>query len=131
MAQYGSKQVGKLLQDTGIIRHRGKIEATINNAQRALEIEEEFGSLGAFFWQYEPKNRRAALKNRADARFHTTCDEAVQMSKALKMRGWTFVGPTTAYAFMESMGMVNNHVHKCTCYEWVQDLRSDFERPCS
>ncbi len=129
VAQFGSKHVGKLLQDAGIIRHRGKIEATINNAQRAVEMEEEYGALGVFFWQHEPKRRRGALKTRADACFHTSCDEATVMSKTLKKNGWKFVGPTTAYAFMQSMGMVNDHLNKCSCHRKIEDLRSEFDRP--
>lgn len=129
VAEFGARNVKSLLQNAGIIRHKGKIEATINNAQRALEMEQEFGSLGAFFWQYEPRRRRAALKSKEDACFHTTSDEAQQLSKTLKKRGWKFVGPTTAYAFMQSMGIVNDHLKKCQCYDVVDDLRSDFVRP--
>lgn len=129
VAKFGPKQVGKLLKDAGIIRHRGKIEATINNAQRALEMENEHGSLGAFFWQYEPRRRRAALKTQADACLHSTSDEARQLSKTLKKLGWKFVGPTTAYAFMQSMGMVNDHLRSCATWDVVEKLRSQFERP--
>ena len=129
VANFGTRQVNRLLKNAGIIRHRGKIDATINNARRAVEMEKECGSLAAFFWQYEPKNRRAALKNQADACLHSTSEEAKALSKTLRIRGWKFVGPTTAYAFMQSMGMVNDHLKKCSCHEAVEDLRSSFERP--
>ncbi len=129
VARFGPQQVEKLLQNAQIIRHRGKIEATINNAQRAMELEEEFGSLAAFFWQYEPRRKRAALKNQADACRNTTSNEAKELSATLKKRGWKFVGPTTVYAFMQSMGMVNDHLRKCSRYEVIRDLRSSFERP--
>lgn len=129
IAHFEAHHVRKLMQNAGIIRNRSKIEATINNAQRALEMEEEFGSLGVFFWQFEPKLKRAALKSKADACFHTTSDESRQMSKALKKRGWKFVGPTTAYAFIQSMGMINDHLQNCCCHQRVEDLRSSFKRP--
>jgi len=129
VAAFDDHDVKTLLKDAGIIRHRGKIEATINNARKAIEMKAEFGSLASYFWQFEPKFRRAALKNKADACFHTTSDESMQMSKSLRKLGWMFVGPTTAYAFMESMGMINDHLHDCVCYEQVEDLRSSFVRP--
>jgi len=129
VAKFTDKRVSKLLQNKGIVRHKGKIEATINNAARAIEMENEFGSLAAWFWQHEPKQNRSPFKTKADACFRTTCEEAEQMSKALKKRGWKFVGPTTAYAFMQAMGMVNDHLLGCRSFRAVEKLREDFERP--
>jgi len=129
IARFGSVQVKKLLQNDGIVRHRGKIEATVNNAKCALHMEQEFGSLAAFFWQYEPKKRRAVLRNKTDACHRTTCDEAVRLSKDLRKLAWKFVGPTTAYAFMQSMGMVNDHLKGCSSHVGIRDLRVRFKRP--
>lgn len=107
---YTEKDVQRLLADAGIIRHRGKIEATINNAARAIEMVEEFGSLDAYFWGYKP-----ATHTPPASRAHVvgTTDFAQTLSKDLKKRGWKFVGPTTCYAFMQAMGLVNDHVQGC------------------
>ena len=129
VAKFTSRKVEQLLQNKGIVRHRGKIEATINNAARAVEMAAESGSLAAWFWQHEPRQGRGPLKSKQDACFRTTCDEAVQLSKALKKRGWKFVGPTTVYAFMQAMGLVNDHLQGCARYEHVEKLRTDFQRP--
>lgn len=132
VAKFKAPQVTKLLKDEGIVRHRGKIEATINNAQRAVEMEREFGSLAAWFWQWEPAGQgRMPLTSKTDAKQRTTCDEAIAMSKAMKKLGWKFVGPTTAYAFMQAMGMVNDHLVGCSQYEAVEELRRKFRRPKS
>lgn len=128
IAKFNSGHVDKLLQNAGIVRHRGKIEATINNAKRALEMEAEFGSLATWFWQYEP-SKLIPLKSKTDAMKRTTCDSAIAMSRALKKRGWKFVGPTTAYAFMQAMGMVNDHLTGCSAYERIEAARDSFERP--
>lgn len=130
VAKFNPKHVDKLLDNAGIVRHRGKIEATINNAKRALEMEAEFGSLAAWFWRFEPKKLKP-MKSRADAMKRTTCDSAVDMSKALKKRGWKFVGPTTAYAFMQAMGMVNDHLVGCSAYDTMEEARNGFRRPGS
>ena len=107
---YGEDKVQALLGDAGIIRHRGKIEATINNAARALEMVAEIGSLSEYFWSYQPpKNAQPGSKEAIAAQ----TDISKAMSKDLKKRGWRFVGPTTCYAFMQSMGMVNDHIQGC------------------
>ena len=129
VAKFGPKQIERLLKNTAIIRHRGKIEATIHNASRAIEMQEEFGTLATYFWKYEPKRKRAALKTHLDACMLKPCDEALQMSRDLKKRGWKFVGPTTAYAFMQSMGMVNDHLKDCSSHAAIEQLRRDFVRP--
>jgi DNA-3-methyladenine glycosylase I len=106
--------VARLLADAGIVRHRGKIESTINNAGRVIELRAEFGSLGAYAWRFQPapasRPKRVTL---AALKTMTTSTESVAMSKDLKRRGWTFVGPTTVYAFMQAMGLVNDHVDGC------------------
>lgn len=103
-----------LLEDKRIIRHRGKIEAVINNASRALEIRQEFGSLDAFVWGYQADTKKRPKKlTREWLCEHTTSPESVALSKELRKRGWKFVGPTTLYAFMQSCGLVNDHIHTC------------------
>ena len=107
VARFGEADVERLLGNAGIVRHRGKIEATINNAARACELRSEFGTLCDYFWQYQIAEPPAFDITR------TTTDEAKAMSKDLKRRGWRFVGPTTAYSFMQAMGLVNDHVAGC------------------
>ena len=124
IAEMGEPDVERLLQDAGIIRHRGKIESTINNAARAIELADELGSLGAFFWSYEP-DRPGGLTDTIES----TSPESTAMSKDLKKRGFRFVGPTTAYAFMEAMGIVNDHLEGCFAYEEVEAARAAFTRP--
>ena len=113
VAKMKDKDVDRLVLDEGIIRHRGKIESTINNASRALEMQKEFGSLANFFHQYIPEDH-PAIRSKED--IVATTAESTAMSKELKRRGWSFVGPTTCYAFMQSMGMVNDHVVGCHAY---------------
>ncbi|MEO0413532.1 MAG: DNA-3-methyladenine glycosylase I [Verrucomicrobiota bacterium] len=112
VAEFDQSDVERLVQDAGIIRHRGKIESTINNAKRALEIQAEEGSLDAFFWQYQPpaKERPAELSREG---IPSQTPTSVRLSKDLKKRGWSFVGPTTCYAFMQAMGLVNDHMDGC------------------
>jgi DNA-3-methyladenine glycosylase I len=114
LARFGPKDVERLLGDAGIVRHRGKIESTINNARRVLELREEFGSLAAYAWAHEadPASRPKVM-TLAALRAFTTSPESIAMSKDLKKRGWTFVGPTTVYAFMQAMGLVNDHIEGC------------------
>ena len=112
---YTLKDVEHLLQNAGIIRHRGKIEATINNAARAIELEQEFGALSKYFWQWQPKQTTQSAR---DISYKTisqiaTTEHSKALSKDLKKRGWKFVGPTTCYAFMQAMGMVNDHIEGC------------------
>ncbi|GAB4537013.1 MAG: DNA-3-methyladenine glycosylase I [Roseibium sp.] len=130
VAGFTEADVLRCLDDSGIVRHRRKIESTINNAQRALELRDEFGSLAAYFWSYEPapENRPATL-DFATARTLGKTAESTALSKDLKKRGWSFVGPTTVYAFMQSMGMVNDHLEGCCCREKVEQARAAFKRP--
>ena len=124
VARFTPADVERLLLDAGIIRHRGKIEATINNAARAIALEEEFGSLSAYFWRFENDvSARPAVQDEAYIRTLTTSPEAVALSKDLKKRGWKFVGPTTMYAFMQAMGLVNDHQTNCHAREAVAAAR--------
>jgi DNA-3-methyladenine glycosylase I len=125
VAQFGDDDVARLLADAGIIRHRGKIEATINNAARALELVAEQGSLAAFVWRFEPPPHPAGTVPEVRA----TSPESVALSKDLKRRGWKFVGPTTVYAFMQAMGMVNDHHPDCGAHAQVEQARAGFTRP--
>ncbi len=124
MATYGESDVDRLLADAGIIRHRGKIEAAINNARRAQELVDEMGSLSSFFWGFEPSKR-----DRVPTEFVAITAESTAMSKALKKRGWKFVGPTTMYALMQAMGLVNDHAAKCEVRREVVAARKAFSRP--
>jgi DNA-3-methyladenine glycosylase I len=114
VARFGARDVQRLLKDAGIVRHRGKIESTINNARRALELIDERGSLAAYFWSWEPdaSTRPKKLSREALVKMPIT-DQSTALSKDLKKRGWTFVGPTTCYAFMQAMGLVNDHIDDC------------------
>jgi DNA-3-methyladenine glycosylase I len=113
-----------LLADEGIVRHRGKIEAVINNARRARELVRQEGSLAAFVWRYEPDASRGAKPQ-----IVSTSAESIALSKELKKRGWKFVGPTTVYAFMQAMGLVNDHVAGCAIRARVESARRKFRRP--
>jgi DNA-3-methyladenine glycosylase I len=118
IARYGDGDVARLLADAGIVRHRGKIESTINNARRVLKLREEFGSLRAYAWQHEPApETRPTRVTLAALQAATTTPESVRLSKDLKKRGWSFVGPTTLYAFMQAMGLVNDHIEGCSARE--------------
>ncbi len=112
VALFDSQDVARLLQDAGIVRHRKKIESTINNARRALELEHERGSLSAYFWSFKPSpEERPQPITKATIPAQTPT--SLRLSKDLKKRGWSFVGPTTAYAFMQAMGLVDDHVEGC------------------
>jgi DNA-3-methyladenine glycosylase I len=124
IARFTERDVGRLLEDEGIVRHRGKIEAVINNARRARELVEREGSLAAFIWSYEPDARQLAKPQTV-----STSAEAVALSKDLKKLGWKFVGPTTVYAFMQAMGLVNDHVEGCVIRSKVERGRKSFRRP--
>ena len=114
VAQYNDENVAQLLQNSDIIRHRGKIEATINNARRAIEIVDEFESLCTYIWQWEPKSKEPHIgKGDYDHPIPSITKTSQALSKDLKKRGWKFFGPTTAYAFMQAMGLVNDHVEGC------------------
>jgi DNA-3-methyladenine glycosylase I len=132
VARFGARDVARLLKNAGIVRHRGKIESTINNAKRARELADEFGSLAAYFWGYEPDgNGRPKKLTREALAAMSTSAESIALSKDLKKRGWTFVGPTTVYAFMQAMGLVNDHVHDCSIRKPVADARKRFSVPSS
>ncbi|WP_337266196.1 DNA-3-methyladenine glycosylase I [Oryzifoliimicrobium ureilyticus] len=130
VALFDDADIDRLVADAGIIRHRGKIVSTINNARRALELREEFGSLAHYFWSFEPaSSQRPAVVDRAVLLANPTTPISVQISKDLKKRGWTFVGPTTVYAFMQAMGLVNDHIEGCFCRPEVEAMRAEFVRP--
>ena len=126
VARFTDQDVERLLQDEGIIRHRGKIEATINNAARACDLIDEIGSLAAYFWSFEPKNH-VIPKSKGDV--PAIIPESEALSKDLKKRGFKFVGPTTMYALMQAMGMVNDHLQGCYVCDLVEQERSLFKRP--
>ena len=130
IARWSSRSVERLLRDPGIIRHRGKIEATLSNARAARSLRDEWGSLGAFFWSFEPDDagRPRRMSWRAVQKL-TETDVSRALAKDLKSRGFRFVGPTTAYAFMQSMGIVNDHVDQCETRARVESARTRFERP--
>ncbi|ACG72953.1 DNA-3-methyladenine glycosylase I [Anaeromyxobacter sp. K] len=130
VARFGARDVARLLGDAGIVRHRGKIEATLNNARRACELAAEAGSLAAYFWQFEPpKASRPERITWAALRAQPVTTESKALSRDLKRRGWAFVGPTTCYAFMQAMGLVNDHVEGCAVRGRVERARRGFERP--
>ena len=116
VAAFGTADIERLLQDAGIVRHRGKIEAAINNAGRALVLQREFGSLARYFWGFEPPDNERPRQFDGDTlKAQTTTPAAIRLAKDLQKRGWRFVGPTTVYAFMQAIGMVNDHVAGCPC----------------
>ncbi len=132
VARFTETDVDRLLTDAGIVRHRGKIESTINNAKRAIELREEFGSLAAYFWSFEPgpEERPRRITKEALLAIPKTPTSTL-ISKDLKKRGWSFVGPTTIYAFMQAMGMVNDHLEGCAFRTIVEEERKAFVRPQS
>ena len=130
VAKFGDADIERCLADAGIIRHRGKIVSTINNANRAIELRDEFGSLARYFWSHEPTAaERPEIFDLAHLRANPTTAASVRISKDLKKRGWTFVGPTTVYAFMQAMGLVNDHIEGCYCREEVEAMRCALVRP--
>ena len=130
VAKMGARDVTRLLTNPGIVRHRGKIESTINNAKRALELAEEQGSLAKYFWAFEPAPASRPKKLTRDAlATMATSPESIALAKDLKRRGWTFVGPTTVYAFMQAMGLVNDHLHDCDTRKSVHEARARFVLP--
>jgi DNA-3-methyladenine glycosylase I len=130
VARFGARDVNRLLGDAGIVRHRGKIESAINNAGRAETLIDEFGSLAAYVWQWEPdaKSRPRRITKAALMDLAVT-PESKALSKDLKGRGWTFVGPTTIYAFMQAVGLVNDHIEGCVSRAVVENARSRLRRP--
>jgi len=124
IARFTQRDLNRLLKDESIVRHRGKIEAVINNAQRAQELVKQEGSLAAFIWRYEPH-----MKQLAKPQTVSTSDESIALSTDLKKQGWKFVGPTTVYAFMQAMGLINDHVEDCVIKAKVERARKNFRRP--
>ena len=126
VARFTQRDIKRLLKDEGIVRHRGKIEAVINNAKRAQELIKQEGSLAAYIWRYEPSKKQLTKPQSA-----STSAESIALSKDLKKLGWKFVGPTTAYAFMQAMGLINDHVEDCVSRAKVERARKKFKRPGS
>ena len=130
VARFGAEDVARLLADASIVRHRGKIEAAIHNAARVLDLVQEHGSLSAFVWRFEPpaSERPRELTHAALSKLGKTPASA-RLSKALRARGFRFVGPTTAYAFMQAMGLVDDHLEGCAVRADVEEARAAFARP--
>ncbi len=132
LATFGVDDIARLLQDAGIVRHRGKIVSAIHNARCAITLRDEHGSLAAYFWRWEPDPvTRPAHITREALRTMTASPESVALSKDLKRRGWTFVGPTTVYAFMQAMGLVNDHLEGCAIRMLAIASRNAFSPPGS
>ena len=130
LARFDADDVERLLADAGIVRHRGKIESAINNARRVLELRAEFGSLAAYAWSHEPAPAaRPAAMTLETLRAAPHSPESVAMSRDLKRRGWSFVGPTTVYAFMQAMGLVNDHLDGCHARERAHAARAALTPP--
>ena len=130
VARFGPRDVDRLLGDASIVRHRGKIESTINNAHRAVELVETEGSLARFVWGFEPEPAaRPKRMTRAALQELTHTDASRALAKELKRRGWTFVGPTTVYAFMQAMGLVDDHLDGCAARPRVEAARDAVPRP--
>ena len=130
LARVRETSVDRLLEAPVMIRNRAKVKSVLNNARRAVEMVKEEGSLARFLWRYEPAARsRVKRLTRDQLRLMTTCPEAEAMSRELKRRGWTFVGPTTMYALMQAMGLVNDHLHTCPAGKRSAEIRKAFQRP--
>jgi DNA-3-methyladenine glycosylase I len=130
VARFGGRDVARLLRDPGIVRHRGKIEATIENARRASELVDEAGSLAAFAWRFEPSPAERPRRITWPALLGmATTPASIALSKELKRRGWRFVGPTTVQAFMQAMGLVNDHVEGCVIRSECASARRRFVPP--
>lgn len=128
VALFDGRNVKELMQNSGIIRHRGKIEATINNAKCAIEIVNEFGSLACYIWQWEPKSKEPHIgKGECHQPVPSITTTSIALSKDLKKRGWKFFGPTTAYAFMQAMGLVNDHLKGCAFHDTVSNIKRESE----
>ena len=124
ISRFTQHDIERLLKNEGIVRHRGKIEAVINNAQRAQELVNQEGSLAAFIWRYEPDSKQLAMPQTV-----STSKESIALSKDLKKLGWKFVGPTTMYALMQAMGLINDHVEDCEFRVIIERERMNFKRP--
>jgi DNA-3-methyladenine glycosylase I len=128
VARFGERDVARLMNDSSIVRNRLKIEAVVNNARRAVELVRDEGSLASYVWRFEPSERDGALDRAALAELALT-PESTALAKDLKRRGWRFVGPTTVYAFMQAMGLVNDHLRGCDAHAAVARARGRFRRP--
>ncbi len=128
VAHFGDRDVTRLLGDSAIVRHRGKIEAVINNASRALELIDSEGSLAAYFWRFEPAAQRGKL-DRATLAERPLAPEAKALARDLKQRGWKFVGVPTLYAFMQAAGLVNDHLNGCAVHKRTAAARAEFTPP--
>ena len=128
IARFDERSVARLMADAGIVRNRAKIEATVNNARRCIDLVDEVGSLASYVWRFEPDaaSRPAPVSLQT---VQSTSPEATAMSKDLKRRGWAFLGPTTVYAFMQAMGLVNDHLSGCFARDEVVQARRAFRRP--
>ncbi|AWB08109.1 DNA-3-methyladenine glycosylase I (plasmid) [Azospirillum humicireducens] len=124
IAAFTQADVERLMTNVGIVRHRGKIEAVVNNARRLRELVEREGSLAAYVWSFEPSSDECAPPQTA-----SSSRASVALSKDLKKRGWSFVGPTTVYSFMQAMGLINDHVEECAVHGAVERARAEFQRP--
>jgi DNA-3-methyladenine glycosylase I len=124
IVDYTSSDIEILVSNKDIVRHRGKILAVINNARCAIDLVNEFGSLAAYFWKFEPVEN-----NKIKPQTQSTSVDSIALSKDLKMRGWKFVGPTTIYAFMQAMGLINDHAEGCFMRDTIASERHDFIRP--
>ena len=130
VARFTEKDVERLLGNAGIVRHGGKIRSTINNAQRAIELCKKEGSLARYFWSHEPQpHERPDPVDYKTLIANPTTEISTRLSKDLKKRGWSFVGPTPVYAFMQAMGLVNDHIEGCSCRAAVEQKRAAFSRP--
>jgi len=130
IAGYGEDDVTRLLANAGIVRNRAKIVSTINNAKRACELIEETGSLADWLWQFAPApGERPECVTLADWRANTSSAASISLSKALKKRGWSYVGPTTMYAFMQAMGLINDHLSGCVCRDEIEEQRRQLKLP--
>ncbi|MHB8948638.1 MAG: DNA-3-methyladenine glycosylase I [Rhodoferax sp.] len=130
VAVFDDLDIKRLLLDAGIVRHRGKIASTINNAKRAQELRSEFGTLATYFWQFEPglAERPSQITHQTLSAMATSA-QSIAMSKDLRKRGWSFVGPTTMYAFMQAMGLVNDHIEGCAARVRAAVAREEFQSP--
>lgn len=132
VAAFGDSDIKRLALDAGIVRHRGKIASTINNAKRAQEMRAEFGTLATYFWQFEPElaERPSQITHQTLSAMATSA-QSIAMSKDLRKRGWSFVGPTTMYAFMQAMGLVNDHIEGCAARVRAAVAREEFQSPAA
>ncbi len=130
VARFGARHVERMLRDPAIVRNRGKIDSAIGNAKRAVALTEEFGSIAGFVWRYEPDSEaRPKRLTRKTLMEMSPTMEAIRLSKDLKKRGWTFVGPTTIHAFMQAMGLRNDHLEGCVARPFAQTARREFSAP--